>query len=414
MNGAGCLSETEPTGTTSSKVLAKQQEPLCWHCFHNSLTKTVRKAIRQKSLVQPCDRVLVAVSGGFASTALLRLLKEMCNMNLDRDQQGQIAFRMGVIHVDEGAAQGGTPEECRRATEAISLLHQANMPDLPLHCVQLEDVFEGETGSSAMAVDKRTLLINLLQAVEDVTGREDLIESLRNALLVRMAAKLGYNKVARGDCATRVAVRTIASAAKGAGFALPASIQHFDARGGEGQPAVICPVRDLPIKDLAMLCHWLHAAPMQPPRLQRRARGKASLNALAEHFVAGLQSTLPSTVPTILRTALKLQAFSWNHAGTTLGRAQDQNGVVSPASTPHPLCTICRAPLSHTDLAAHKKQHATIGSQEAVLPSSSRPEHMSADVREEGQNASTSHQRFENGCSNSGVHAMIMNHKLAQ
>ncbi len=68
-----------------------------------------------------------------------------------------------------------------------------------------------------------------------MTGREDLIESLRNALLVRMAAKLGYNKVARGDCATRVAVRTIASAAKGAGFALPASIQHFDARSGSCQ-----------------------------------------------------------------------------------------------------------------------------------------------------------------------------------
>ncbi len=69
-----------------------------------------------------------------------------------------------------------------------------------------------------------------MQAVEDVTGREDLIESLRNALLLHVAARLGYNKLARGDCATRVAVRTIASAAKGAGFSLPASIQHFDAR----------------------------------------------------------------------------------------------------------------------------------------------------------------------------------------
>lgn len=75
----------------------------------------------------------------------------------------QIAFRMGVIHVDEGVAQGGTPEECRRATEAVSLLHQANTPNLPLHCVQLEDVFEAENGKSVMAVDKRTLLINLLQ-----------------------------------------------------------------------------------------------------------------------------------------------------------------------------------------------------------------------------------------------------------
>ena len=78
-------------------------------------------------------------------------------------------------------------------------------------------------------------------------------------------------------------------------------------RAGKEGPAVICPVRDLPMKDLAMLCHHLGAAPVLPPRPPQRARRKASLNTLAEGFVAGLQSALPSTVPTIVRTALKLQ-----------------------------------------------------------------------------------------------------------
>ena len=70
------------------------------------------------------------------------------------------------------------------------------------------------------------------QAVEDATGREDLIEALRNALLVHTAARLGYNKVARGDNATRIAARVIAMSSKGAGFALPSCIQYFDARQG--------------------------------------------------------------------------------------------------------------------------------------------------------------------------------------
>ena len=69
-----------------------------------------------------------------------------------------------------------------------------------------------------------------MQAVEDATGREDLIEALRNALLVQTAARLGYNKIARGDNATRIAARVIAMSAKGAGFALPACIQYFDRR----------------------------------------------------------------------------------------------------------------------------------------------------------------------------------------
>ena len=69
-----------------------------------------------------------------------------------------------------------------------------------------------------------------LQAVEDATGREDMIEALRNTLLVRTAASLGYNKIARGDNATRIAARVIAMSAKGAGFALPGCIQYFDRR----------------------------------------------------------------------------------------------------------------------------------------------------------------------------------------
>lgn len=63
-----------------------------------------------------------------------------------------------------------------------------------------------------------------------MTGREDLQEVLRNELLLKVAARLQCNKIARGDCATRVAVRTVASSAKGAGYALPGSIQHFDGR----------------------------------------------------------------------------------------------------------------------------------------------------------------------------------------
>ena len=69
-----------------------------------------------------------------------------------------------------------------------------------------------------------------MQAVEDTTGREDLIEALRNSLLIRTASRHGYNKVAKGDSATCVAARVIAMSAKGSGFALPACIQYFDRR----------------------------------------------------------------------------------------------------------------------------------------------------------------------------------------
>ena len=68
------------------------------------------------------------------------------------------------------------------------------------------------------------------QAVEDARGREDLVAALRRARLLAKARQLGCSKIAVGDCATRAAVHVIAQSAKGAGFALPADIQHYDAR----------------------------------------------------------------------------------------------------------------------------------------------------------------------------------------
>jgi hypothetical protein len=69
-------------------------------------------------------------------------------------------------------------------------------------------------------------------------------------------------------------------------------------------------MREVAIKDLALLCRRErvpYAGLALPPP---RPRDRASLNHLAEGFVAGLQAALPSTVPTILRTASKLQVQS--------------------------------------------------------------------------------------------------------
>ena len=72
--------------------------------------------------------------------------------------------------------------------------------------------------------------LSLVQAVTDPTGKEDLLAALRKALLLRLAAQLGCNKVAIGTSATRMAVRTVAMSAKGSGFALSGAIHFTDSR----------------------------------------------------------------------------------------------------------------------------------------------------------------------------------------
>ena len=99
-----------------------------------------------------------------------------------------------------------------------------------------------------------------MQAVSDTTGREALLEALRLALLDRVAMSLAAQqgpqslpapssglgssrpgvKLAFGDSATRAAVRSVALAAQGCGYALPAGTRPLDARWG------LCPALSLP------------------------------------------------------------------------------------------------------------------------------------------------------------------------
>ena len=78
-------------------------------------------------------------------------------------------------------------------------------------------------------------------------------------------------------------------------------------RYGAETPAFVCPVRDLPAKDLALLCHYKRCPVLAPPGRPPRARDKPSINRISAEFVAAMQAALPSTVPTVLRTASKLK-----------------------------------------------------------------------------------------------------------
>ena len=68
------------------------------------------------------------------------------------------------------------------------------------------------------------------QGVQDATGREDLVAALRCHLLLATAGALGCGKLARADCATRLAEHVIAGAAKGRGYGLPGDVHVVDAR----------------------------------------------------------------------------------------------------------------------------------------------------------------------------------------
>ncbi|KAK9811502.1 hypothetical protein WJX72_004896 [[Myrmecia] bisecta] len=371
--------------TRHAEAAARQREPMCRTCLYAGLLNRFGKAVRMQGLVQKGDRVLVCVSGGIGSMSLLHFLSQLHNPHPDRLVSGKVHFELSVIHIEEGFAHGLSPEASAAAAEAVRAAVAACNPSAAFYCIPLDAVFAAheqpaaalEASLAAQGPEPRSLhdwqrfvprLQELLEAVTDPTGREDLIEHLREALLLTTAARLGCNRLAKGDCATRLAVRTVALSSKGCGFALPGCLQYVDARHGPQQPVSISPIRDLAVKELALMCHYQRVSLAPLPVLRRSP--KASINALAEAFVANLQATVPSSVSTIVKTALKLQAFPWN-AGLPVHNRRpakesapvDRPAAAQPAepasSSGRPnsganafrLCAVCAAPMMLNELA---------------------------------------------------------------
>lgn len=70
-----------------------------------------------------------------------------------------------------------------------------------------------------------------------MTGREDMVQYLREQLLLRVGAEHQCTKLARGDSASAIATKVISDLSKGRGYSLPSDIQMLDARHGDTLPA---------------------------------------------------------------------------------------------------------------------------------------------------------------------------------
>lgn len=349
----------------------------------------VRIATKSKNLLQPNDKVMVAVSGGAASLGLLYAFMQLQNTNPGRLERGKVQFELSAVFVDESAAATGAAAEQRwmqlqtamRAIEFKGQCHRVLLEDVydandALHACDgvstdmhgmpsvteteppashSQQLLQGHTGgqpadvalntqstsnsscshhASGSSASSSQRLQTLLGSIQDVTGREDCVHYLRQQLLLRTAARHGCSKLALGLCASTIVFRVIADAAKGRGFSLPADIQLVDARGvGQGLPAVLHPLREVSKKELTALCNFkgmLTNDVVESSGVQGEASGsKGSVNALAAGFINAMQSNLPASIYTILRTASHLESFDFNDAAAVCGDAQSKSVTVS-------------------------------------------------------------------------------------
>ncbi|NXC92123.1 CTU2 protein, partial [Cercotrichas coryphoeus] len=338
-------------GQGTAALIIRVGDPFCRGCFHEYFVHKFRAMLGKNRVIFPGEKVLLAVSGGPASSAMVRQVQE----GLSREAAKRLRFVPGLVYVEEGAVRRQSPEQREQTLAQMETLLQAT--GFPYHLIHLEEALElppsilqpGHTGTSGPpgpsykeAVDsfiqqqrhdgdsgtsvpghstqdrpagpsatprlpdaaQTQELLSGFEAAGTATAREELLEMLRTHLIVQTARDRGYAKVMMGESLTRVATKLLTNLSLGRGAFLAVDTGFTDQRHGDVM--VVRPMRDYTAKEIAFYNRFFSVPTVTVPPLFTKHREKPSIHQLVERFLLGLQEEFPSTISTVYRTGEKL------------------------------------------------------------------------------------------------------------
>lgn len=324
----------------SAAVVIRAGDAYCRGCFKEYFIHKFRAMLGKNRIIFPGEKVLLAVSGGPSSCSMLSQVQE----GLSQKAHKKLRFFPGIVYIDEGGAVGQSTEERQRTVSELEVVFKAT--GFPFHILPLEQVldlpssvvvtalppsqqppsaykaavdrFNQTCGSDCLTPSEQQkkslpdvheshtqLLQQLIGSAKTLTAREDLLNTLRQHLLVHTARTEGYSKLMLGDNCTRLAIKLLTSISLGRGAQLAQDTGFSDSRYGD--IISVRPMRDYSAKEIAHYNHMFNVPSVVIPSLETKTSEKASIQRLTESFVTKLQTDFPSTVSTIYRTSEKLQ-----------------------------------------------------------------------------------------------------------
>lgn len=122
--------------TNSAVLVIRVGDAFCKSCFKEYFVHKFRAMLGKTRLIFPGEQVLLALSGGPTSSAMLCQVQE----GLAREAPKKLRFSPGIVHIDEGAVCGRSLEERQETLSQLERMFQAS--GFSYHIVFLEEVFK--------------------------------------------------------------------------------------------------------------------------------------------------------------------------------------------------------------------------------------------------------------------------------
>ncbi|KAJ2344483.1 Cytoplasmic tRNA 2-thiolation protein 2 [Coemansia sp. RSA 2671] len=313
---------------TAKPSITIRRSLYCKDCFVRASVSKFRSALSKSRKRMPASRaqVMVALSGGATSSAMLQLMADYQRMELKGFAAEPTYTGVVVGHVDESALFSGYSDSqiCDIAT-AIGV---------ECHVARLEDVFTLEGDQAALlelvhatiapgttrdqfcvqltrgdvSTPAREQLRALFAGLGSATDREDMLDIIKSFLLARLARQAQCGLLLLGDSGTRIASKLVSLTSRGRGFSLPLEAgAEAPFLGSSSGVTAYRPMRDFIMKEIAFFNLWTAQPSVVVPTFTTGAPETASIDRLTEAFVVGLDRDFCSTVSTVCRTVQKLE-----------------------------------------------------------------------------------------------------------
>lgn len=351
LTGSRCKKCTDDQ--VPADVLLRGKDTYCRSCLVKSVSHKFRAALGKSKMVKPGDKILVGFSGSQACTALLHLVKE----GLAEASHKRFLFEPYVVYIDEGAALGMSLEHRKQTIEEIrNILNNYNFPSyvsvlrtftLP---VSTDSYIYYSINNLEVNVPNDCTVQEAFSKI-DLSSKEDLLQKLRQNILVSMADTLGCSKIFTAETSGDLAIRLLSNISLGRGSQLFFDVGFCDTR--DSQIRILRPMKDITKKEIAMYSVFSKLQSVHVPSFRTCVDEHASIQKLTEKFVTELQNDFPATTSTVFRTGEKLSSY-----------CNDMKDLEK--------CLLCKAPMDTFEIASSSLQATNF----SRLVSKSLPENL--------------------------------------
>jgi tRNA(Ile)-lysidine synthase TilS/MesJ len=304
---------------TNKSNYLNRTEFICKDCLLKNLNHKFRSNLRAHCKIKHEDYVLVCVSGGASSMAMLHWFNTTFN---DKTSNRKLFFKLKVLHVDSSVyyINNSTKEEMqeKRNKTKTEFENLCKGFGFNVEIINLENIMKI---NNPHLDDENSLkeYISLYNKICKIGSfNEDFNKIMTRNCIFDYAIQNNFNKIVFGNCAQSLVNNIFSTVVKGRGFSLREEVGYIDTHYLKGKITVLKPLRDFLSREILLYNHMsqvnlmyspLDLVDLEYPTLNSKINlpHNGNTHNLIKHFFDNLQDKMSSTITTVMGTAEKLK-----------------------------------------------------------------------------------------------------------